>query len=133
MWAIGTVFGPLIGAGFAENISWRWIMYINLPIIGIGLVFVVLFLHQAKIPGGINKKVRRFDWAGSVVFTASMTAFLYGISTGGVSSPWSSYKVLLPLLLGPVGLVLFGVYEWKYADEPIFIRGLLHNRDMVVS
>ena len=133
MWALGTVFGPLIGSGFAENVKWTWIFWINLPIIGVGLVFVVLFLHQAKIPGGINRKLRRFDWLGSFVFTASMTAFLYGVSTGGVSAPWSSYKVLLPLLLGPVGLVLFGVYEWKYALEPIFIRGLFANRDLMVS
>ncbi|OIW26169.1 MFS general substrate transporter [Coniochaeta ligniaria NRRL 30616] len=133
MWAIGTVFGPLIGSGFSQNITWRWIMYINLPIIGIGLVFVILFLHQAKVPGGINKKLRRFDWVGSFVFTASMTAFLYGVSTGGVANPWGSYKVLLPLLLGPVGLVLFGVYEWKYAEEPIIVRGLFRNWDMIAS
>jgi MFS family permease len=133
MWALGTVFGPLIGAGFSENVSWRWIFYINLPIIGIGLAFVILFLHQTKIPGGVGQKLRRFDYVGSFLFTASMTTLLYGISTGGVMNPWGSYQVLLPLLLGPVGLVLFGCYEWRFASEPIIIGGLFRNWDMISS
>ncbi len=133
MWSIGTVTGPLIGAGFAQNVSWRWIFYINLPLIGVGLFFVVLFLHQAKIPGGILQKLGRFDWVGSVLFTAASTAFLYGLTTGGVSNPWSSYRVLVPLIIGPAAILVFGVYEFYVASEPIIDRRILSNRDMQMT
>jgi hypothetical protein len=103
------------------------------PIIGLGLVFVVLFLHQAKIPGGIPEKLRRFDYFGSALFTASMTAFLFGLSTGGVMYEWGSYQVLLPLLLGPTGIVAFGFYEFRVAKEPIINKGIFNNWDMVAS
>lgn len=133
MWSLGTVGGPLVGAAFAEYVTWRWIFYINLPMIGVGLVFVVLFLHQAKIPGGICAKMLRFDWGGSLLFTASSTAFLYGLSIGGVSYPWRSYRVLLPLILGLAGMAVFAVYEVRVAREPIIDRRIFSNRDMVLT
>lgn len=133
MWAIGSVTGPLIGAGFSQNVTWRWLFWINLPIIGLGFLFVVLFLHQAKIPGGMRQKLGRFDWFGSALFTAAMTAFLFGISTGGVMHPWGSYQVLLPLLLGFAGLVAFGHYEFRWAREPIINKKIFNNRDMILA
>lgn len=133
MWSVGTVTGPLIGAGFAQNINWRWIFWINLPVIALGITFVVLFLHQSAIPGHIVQKLGRFDWIGSALFTASSTAFLFGLTTGGVMYEWGSWRVLLPLIIGPLGLVAFGFYEFRIAKEPIIDRGIFNNWDIIVT
>lgn len=133
VWSVGTVAGPLIGAGFAQDISWRWIFYINLPVTAVGVVFVVLFLHQAPIPGDIMSKLRRFDWLGSLLFTVSSTGFLFGLTTGGVMYEWSSWRVLLPLTTGPCGLFAFAYWELRFASEPIINKGVFNNLDMISS
>jgi MFS family permease len=133
VWAIGTVTGPLIGAGFSQNISWRWIFWINLPVIGLGAVMVFFFLNQTKIPGHMAAKLARFDWLGSALFTIGSTALLFGISTGGVMYDWDSWRVLLPLILGFAILVLFGYYEFRWAREPLINKGILSNWAMIAN
>ncbi|KAM7185636.1 putative mfs multidrug transporter protein [Naviculisporaceae sp. PSN 640] len=132
IWAVGTVTGPLIGAGFAQNISWRWIFYINLPVIALGLLMVIFFLHQTPIPGGILSKLSKFDWVGCILFTASSTGFLFGLTTGGVMYDWDEWRVILPLILGPLGLVGFWWWEVKsgFVEEPLIDKGLFSNWDM---
>ncbi|KAI0129802.1 major facilitator superfamily transporter multidrug resistance [Xylariales sp. AK1849] len=119
MWGIGTATGPLIGAGFAQNVSWTWIFWINLPIVGLGMLFVTLFLKQAQIPGHIIEKLQRFDWLGSVLFSVSSAGFLFGLTTGGVMYEWPSYRVLIPIIVGLAGMVSFVYWEFRFASEPI--------------
>lgn len=59
-----------------------------MPIVGLGMLFVTLFLKQAQIPGHIVEKLRKFDWFGSLLFSASSASFLFGITTGGARFPW---------------------------------------------
>jgi MFS family permease len=80
MWALGTVAGPLLGGGFAQNVSWTWIFWINLPFIGIGTVMIVLFLKLNYKTSSFVAKLKRVDWIGSIVFVGATTGFLIPVS-----------------------------------------------------
>jgi MFS family permease len=59
MWALGSVVGPVLGGGFAQNVTWRWIFYINLPFCAISLVLVPIFLS-------LNQKMESVREASSL-------------------------------------------------------------------
>ncbi|KAK6079437.1 major facilitator superfamily transporter [Seiridium cupressi] len=127
MWGVGTATGPLIGAGFAQNVSWTGIFWINLPIVGLGMTFVTLFLKQAPIPGHVAQKLKQFDWLGSVLFSVSSAGFLFGLTTGGVIFEWSSFRVLIPTIVGFAGIVSFVYWEFRFASEPIVDKRIFNT------
>ncbi|KAK8014768.1 hypothetical protein PG990_008064 [Apiospora arundinis] len=119
MWCVGTAAGPLVGAAFAQYVSWRWIFWINLPIVGLAMIFVTFFLKLETLPGHIFEKLARFDWLGAILFSVSSAGFLFGITTGGVMFGWGSYQVLIPLLVGLGGILAFVYWEFQFVEEPI--------------
>ncbi|KAH8662625.1 major facilitator superfamily domain-containing protein [Xylariales sp. PMI_506] len=124
IWAGGTMAGPLIGAGFAQDITWRWIFLINLPISGLAILMILFFFNQKKLTGDLSSKVLLFDWTGALFFTASATSFLYGITIGGVLYNWSSYHVVLPLVFSLVGVVIFTLWERFLTPRTLFQKDI---------
>ncbi len=78
-------------------------------------------------------KLRRVDWIGSVLFIGSTTSFLIPITWGGVSYAWDSWRVLVPLIIGIVGLLVFVVFEEYVAKEPLIRLDVFKNRTAAAS
>ncbi|KAI0833819.1 Mfs1.2 [Trametes gibbosa] len=130
-WAFATAIGPLVGGGLATHGQWRWLFYLNLPICGLAMAMVTAFLKLPTPSGSLSSKLRRMDWLGNALVISSTTSVVIGLTWGGVQYPWSSARVLAPLILGLCGLGFFFLYEARWARNPIVPVSLLQNRTSV--
>ncbi|THH32203.1 hypothetical protein EUX98_g2003 [Antrodiella citrinella] len=130
-WALASAIGPLVGGSLASNGHWRWFFYLNLPISGVALTMSLIFLNLPTPPGTLVEKLGRMDWIGNLLCIGSTTSFVIGLTWGGVTHPWSSAQVLIPLILGVMGFVVFVIYEGLFAKNPIIPWTLLRNRSSV--
>jgi MFS family permease len=130
--AIGTVIGPIIGGALTSN--WRWIFYLNLPISGIALAAMFAFLKvKHKRDSTWKHSVKRVDYLGNLIFIASICAVLYGLITGGTIHPWSSWRVVLPLVLGITGWICFHIHQKWFCREPSVPPHLFGNRTSAIG
>ncbi|CAN9176764.1 unnamed protein product [Alternaria alternata] len=123
----GTVLGPVLGGVFSQNVTWRWIGWINLPLSAIGLVLAIIFMRLKTIDQPLRVKLRRLDWIGIVLFTIGCTLFASPIAWAGGMFPWSSYKTIVPLILGLIVLIAFLRYE-KTPVEPVLPYRMFNDR-----
>lgn len=126
---VATSLGPLIGGSLSEHASWRWIFYLNLPVSAVAAVPLALFLRVRYNKAPALDMLRRVDWAGNMLFAASVTSILLALTWGGTEYSWSSWQTLVPLLLGFFGLVAFlGFETTRFVPQPTMPLRLFKNR-----
>jgi EmrB/QacA subfamily drug resistance transporter len=127
MSAAGTVVGLIAGGLLVTYASWRWVMFVNVPI-GIATALAA----PAVLPAASRRSGGRFDLPGAITGTAGVTALVYGLTNAATSSNgvshWGDTKVVAALTAGVVLLVAFAIIEARSRHALLPVR-LLRSRD----
>lgn len=98
----------------------------SIPICGVALFTIVLFMHVNR--GDPESSIYSLDFVGNLIFIPSIISLLIGLVTGGVVHPWSSFRVILPIVLGVVGWISFHLHQHFLASNPGIPSRLFSNR-----
>ncbi|KAI1653385.1 major facilitator superfamily domain-containing protein [Daldinia decipiens] len=131
---IGMAIGPVIGGLIVQNISWRWVFYINLPVGGLSLVLLWLFLHvKWDRETKVRDKLKAIDIIGNTVLVASTVSILIALTWAGAIHSWSSYQIIVPLVMGVLGLIGFcGLEGSTLVPNPVMPLRLFANRTSMI-
>jgi EmrB/QacA subfamily drug resistance transporter len=128
MFGLASVIGPLLGGYLTDNLSWRWVFYVNLPV-GI-LALTVLGVAFPNIRP--EQRARRIDYLGAATLVAGVVPLLLALSWGGHDYAWDSAVILGLFGLAAVMLIAFVLVEQR-AAEPIIPLSLFRNRVVSVA
>ena len=80
VFGVSVVAGPLLGGFFVDNLSWRWIFYINLPLGLVALAVIAMAFQSRQVT-----ERHRIDWLGTVVLAAGLSGVILYTSLGGTT------------------------------------------------
>ena len=121
VFGVASVAGPLLGGFFVDNLSWRWVFYVNLPI---GLI--ALAVIAVALPATPTGQRHQIDYLGSLLLAGAATCIVLLTSWGGTQYKWGS-----PVIIGlGVLAVILAVGWWlaeRRAAEPVLPLRLFRN------
>jgi EmrB/QacA subfamily drug resistance transporter len=127
VFGFASVAGPLVGGYLTDQVDWRWVFYVNLPIGLVALVAVAAALNtQAK------KVHHQIDYLGSVLMAGGVSALILITTWGGNDYSWGSPTIVGLGIAAVVMLGLFVLVESR-APEPLMPLRLFRNSVFTVS
>lgn len=127
VFAVASVAGPLLGGFLVDNLSWRWVFYVNMPVGALAVLIVSTRLHLHA-----PHTRHRIDYLGTGLLAGGVGALILLTTWGGTQYPWGSRTIVG---LGFAGAALIVVFAWweRRAGEPILPLHLFRSRIFSVA
>ena len=124
---LGPIFGPILGGWLVDDISWRWIFFINVPV-GV----VALILGMRILDRDTPKPTEKLDWQGLLMLSPGLAALIYGLAQVPKAGGFGSAEVLVPAIAGAVLIAGFILRALK-TSHPLIDLKLFRNGTFSIS
>ncbi|MFC6881256.1 MULTISPECIES: DHA2 family efflux MFS transporter permease subunit [Actinomadura] len=121
---LGPVLGPILGGWLVEDVQWRWIFFVNLPVGAVALA-----LAWWKIPrAGGEHRAATLDVRGLLLLPPGFVLLIYGLSTASSSGGFGSPSTIAWLAGGAALVALFAVHSARLGERALIDVRLFRDR-----
>lgn len=121
----GGAAGALLGGVLTEELSWRWILFINIPIGIVTFIAGRAYLQESRAQG----ERQPLDVPGAVLVTAGLTALVFGV-VRTTSVGWGSWQTIVSLGLAATLILWFLFHEGRVATSPLMPLAMFQRRSI---
>jgi EmrB/QacA subfamily drug resistance transporter len=126
---LGPITGPILGGWLVDDVSWRWIFYINVPIGIVALVLSARILKRDR-----PQPAERLDFLGLALLSPGLAALIYGLATGAEKSDFGRTDVLITTIGGALLVLGFVAQALRKGNpNPLIDLRLFRRRSVAAA